>query len=74
MPETASAPVPGIDFAFTAWESGFIPYADLTKEIVVGWVKDYFGEEKVAEIEAALANQIQEKLHPTNAAGVPWTA
>jgi hypothetical protein len=55
-------------------ESGFIPYANLTKEIVVGWVKDYFGEEKVAEIEAALASQIQQKLHPTDAAGVPWTA
>ena len=55
-------------------ESGFIPYPDLTKEIVVSWVKDYFGDEKVAEIETALANQIQEKLHPTNAGGVPWSA
>jgi hypothetical protein len=53
-------------------ESDFIPYSNLTKEIVVGWVKDHFGEEKVAEIEAALANQIQQKLHPTDAAGVPW--
>lgn len=116
MPDTASAPVPGIDFPFTAWdianlerhvndgvvytvhytvnhfedgeqagaygsigleapESGkLIPYSNLTKEIVVGWVKDYFGTEKVEEIEAALAAQVQEKLHPTSAAGVPWTA
>lgn len=55
-------------------ESDFIPYSNLTKEIVVGWVKDYFGEEKVAEIEAALASQIQQKLHPTDAAGVPWVS
>ena len=55
-------------------ESGFIPYSNLTKEIVVGWVKEHFGEEKVAEIEAALANQIQQKLHPTDAAGVPWAS
>lgn len=54
-------------------ESGFIPYASLTKEIVVGWVKDKLGEEKVAEIEAALSHQVQEKLHPTNAGGVPWS-
>jgi len=55
-------------------ESDFIPYSNLTKEIVVGWVKDHFGEEKVAEIEAALTNQIQQKLHPTDAAGVPWVS
>jgi hypothetical protein len=55
-------------------ESGFIPYANLTKEVVVGWVKDHFGEEKVAEIETALTNQIQQKLHPTDAAGVPWAS
>lgn len=55
-------------------ESDFIPYPDLTKEIVIGWVKDHFGEEKVAEIEAALANQVQQKLHPTSANGTPWVA
>jgi hypothetical protein len=55
-------------------ESDFIPYANLTKEIVVGWVKEHFGEEKVAEIEATLANQIQQKLHPTDAAGMPWVS
>jgi hypothetical protein len=55
-------------------ESDFIPYSNLTKEIVVGWVKDRFGEKKLAEIEAALANQIQQKLHPTDAAGVPWVS
>lgn len=51
-----------------------IPYADLTAEIVVGWVKNYFGDEKVAEIEATLSAQVQEKLHPTSASGVPWNA
>ena len=35
-----------------------IPYTDLTEEIVVGWVKEHFGPEKVAEIEAALQTQI----------------
>ena len=30
-----------------------IPFDNLTEEIVVGWVKDKFGDEKVAEIEAA---------------------
>jgi len=49
-----------------------IPYAELTKEIVVQWVRDQLTEEKVTEIEAALDAQIAEKLAPTKAAGVPW--
>jgi hypothetical protein len=38
----------------------------------VGWVKSNFGDEKVAEIEAALSTSIQEKLHPVKTSGVPW--
>ena len=49
-----------------------IPFADLTEEIVIGWVKEQFGAEKVAEIEAALQSQIDEQRNPTKAAGVPW--
>lgn len=49
-----------------------IPYAELTEEIVVGWVTTHFGEEKVDEIVAALDAQIEEKLAPTHSAGVPW--
>jgi hypothetical protein len=49
-----------------------IPFSELTEEIVVGWVKEKFGEEKVAEIEAALQAQLDEQRHPTKAAGVPW--
>jgi hypothetical protein len=49
-----------------------IPFDDLTEEVVVGWVKEKFGDEKVAEIEAALQAQLDEKHAPTKAAGVPW--
>jgi len=50
-----------------------IPYADLTEEQVVGWVKEKLGgDEKVAEIEAALQAQLDEQRNPTKAAGVPW--
>ena len=49
-----------------------IPFDQLTEEIVVGWVKEKFGAEKVAEIEAALQAQLDEKHAPTKAAGVPW--
>ena len=49
------------------------PFENLTEEVVVGWVKEALGgEEKVAEIEAALQNQIDLKITPVSAAGVPW--
>jgi hypothetical protein len=50
-----------------------IPFADLTEDTVIGWVKDAFGAEKVAEIEAALQSQLDEQRHPSKAAGVPWS-
>jgi hypothetical protein len=54
-------------------EDEMIPYADLTAEIVIGWVKEKLGgEEKVAEIEAALQKQLDEQRSPSKAAGVPW--
>ena len=53
---------------------GMVPFADLTEETVVGWVKDKFGAEKVAEIEAALQAQLDEQHAPSKAAGVPWAA
>ena len=55
-------------------EGDIIPYADLTPELVIGWVQDKLGgAEKVAEIEAALQGQLDEQAAPTKAAGLPWT-
>ena len=54
-------------------EDEAIPYAQLTPEIVTGWVKDKFGDEKVAEIEAALAAQIEQQRTPTTGTGLPWS-
>ena len=53
-------------------EDALIPFADLTEEIVVGWVQNALGDEKVAEVEAALQGQLDEQRAPTKAAGVPW--
>jgi hypothetical protein len=52
-----------------------IPYADLTPEIVIGWVQAKLGgTEKVDEIQAALQAQLDEQRAPSKAAGVPWAA
>jgi hypothetical protein len=54
-------------------EGEVIPYADLTPEIVIGWVQDKLGgTEKVDEIQAALQAQIDQQRTPTTAQGVPW--
>jgi hypothetical protein len=53
-------------------EGELIPFADLTEELVVGWVKDKLGEEQVENIEAALQTQLNEQAAPTKAAGLPW--
>jgi hypothetical protein len=55
-------------------ETSMIPFADLTPEIVIGWVKEKFGDEKVLEIEEALQSQIEEQRHPSKASGLPWAA
>lgn len=52
-----------------------IPFAELQEEQVVQWVKEALGgDEKVAEIEAALQSQLDEQHAPSKAAGVPWAS
>ena len=50
-------------------EGDVIPYADLTPELVIGWVQEKLN---VEEIEAALQAQIDQQRTPTTAQGVPW--
>ena len=58
-----------------------VPYADLTEEVVLGWVKAKLNENKdedgntidtVANIEAAVENGINIQKTPTHGTGVPW--
>ena len=55
-------------------EEDMIPFADLTPEIVIGWVQHQLTGEKVAEIEAALQKQLDEQRTTTVAQGLPWAA
>ena len=49
-----------------------IPYAELTEEVVLGWVKDVLGAEQVEAIEARLQVELDEQAAPSKAAGLPW--
>jgi len=51
---------------------GFVAYADLTPEIVVGWVEASWGEEKLQQVKDALQAKIDEKKNPPTVAGTPW--
>ena len=50
----------------------YVPYADITEEMAIGWTKDSLGEEQVESIEASIAAQIDAEKNPTQEAGVPW--
>ena len=49
----------------------YIPYADLTEAIVVGWVQTSLNKDTV---EASLQSQIDALKNPTQAIGLPWSA
>jgi hypothetical protein len=48
----------------------YIPYEDLTPEIVASWVQDSLGKE---EVEASLAAEIEAQKHPVELSGLPWS-
>ena len=50
-----------------------IPYADLTEEVVVGWVKAKLGEQQVVQAQNVLEYRIDEQRTPTTATGTPWS-
>ena len=46
--------------------SDFTAFADVTADIVKGWVIDAMGEEEVSNLEASLDQQIEEQKNPTS--------
>jgi hypothetical protein len=71
----ASYDVTGIDGTYTASlsntaqfstanVSNFIPYEDLTNEIVIGWIQQDLGVNGVNSIEACIQGQIDSQINP----------
>lgn len=46
--------------------SEFIPFDELTEEIIEGWVISAMGEEEIETIKAGIAAQLEEKENPTS--------
>ena len=53
-------------------EEDIIPFEDLTEEIVIGWVEETLGAEKIAEMEASLVANIESQKNPPIVSGLPW--
>jgi hypothetical protein len=54
---------------YTQEDKSYIPFANLTKETVIGWVKDSLGKDTV---EQSLAAQIDALKNPVQESGLPW--
>lgn len=42
----------------------FIPYQDLTNDIVIGWIQSILGVDGVANLEASIQGQIDSQINP----------
>lgn len=58
-----------VHLAYDADDPDFVPYADVTEPMVLGWVQARLD---VAAIEAEIAEEIDELQHPVIASGLPW--
>jgi len=54
---------------YTQESDNFIPFDNLTPEIVTGWVQTSLGKDTVEE---GLAAQIQAQKNPVQVSGLPW--
>lgn len=54
---------------YTQESESFVPYADLTQEVVVGWVQTSLGKDTV---ETSLQSQIDAQKNPVQESGLPW--
>ena len=57
-------------FIYDASASDFVPYADLTESVVLGWC--WANGVDQTEVEASLAANIAEQKNPVTEDGVPW--
>jgi len=71
----ANYEVVGVDGEYTASLSNiarfntesvtpFVPYEDLTNEIVIGWIQSELGVDGVSNLEACIQGQIDSQINP----------
>ncbi len=67
-----------LDFTGDPESPDFVPYENLTEEIILGWVKTTLGTEQVTAIETSLQNSVDTQKVAKDAetvkSGLPWRA
>ena len=74
---TYSASLSNIARFSTASVSPFIPYDQLTNDIVIGWIQSELGTDGVANLEACIQGQIDSQINPPvvpQNTPLPWAA
>ena len=61
---TYSASLSNIARFSTESVSPFVPYEDLTNDIVIGWIQTDLGEDGVNNIEACISGMINSEINP----------
>jgi hypothetical protein len=59
----------------TASVSPFVPYEDLTEDIVIGWIQEELGVDGVSNLEACIQGQIDSQINPPSTpqnTPLPW--
>jgi hypothetical protein len=55
-------------------DPSFIPFDELTEEVVLSWVYAALGDEQVKTYEASLDAQLDALINPPILTGIPWHA
>lgn len=72
---TSASNYGAIHFTPNPDNEGFVPFDELTEEIVIGWVKGQTEDDSEnlgAKVEAAIARKIDMINNPTTQKGKPW--
>ena len=73
--DTYSASLSNIARFSTESVSPFIPYEDLTNDIVITWIQDELGVDGVSNLEACIQGQIDSQINPPvtpQSQPLPW--
>ncbi len=62
--DTYTASISNIARFSTESVTPFIPYEDLTEEIVIGWIEDDLGTDGVSNLYACIQGQIDSQINP----------
>jgi hypothetical protein len=74
---TYSASLSNIARFSTENVDNFVPFADLTEEIVIGWIQGELGPDGVSNLEACIQGQIDSQINPPVVpvnTPLPWAA